>query len=521
MQTKKSLYVWLILIFLVASGFRLFRIELMEYKADETINVFLATQLAFNNPLPPGGTVSSVGILNPPLFTYLLVPVTFLSTNPRDIAIAIALTNALGVCIFFFLVRRYYTLPLALFSTLLLSLAPWPILYSRKIWTQDLIFPLSVLFLFFLHEALLRKRKVFWLLCGISLAFLAQLHMGNVLIILLFLGYSLLRQLPLSWKWFLSGLALGSIPLLPYLLFQFQSCIGCSAYTASSHPLNLSLLLHFLLPMELIGIANFGAMFGVDYPVFLNQYYPLGWIRYLQPLFILATVAGGILYWRENKKLRIIPYLFFSTPFVFMLLRLDTFAHYYLSLLPIASFFIGYCFTKMYLNQNTILKLVSIVLFGFVLCCFVIFDIAFFRFLSEHKSLKGDYGNSFLMSEAIAKKRLSEYAHYPEYQEMFIASFVPLQSVSGPDTIASLVYPMQLTTEQLSDFDTRLIAVPGDPRIHLALTAYYTKTPLTEDTLRFLAEKTKTIPGYSPIFGAVIDEYINVNHLTKERLNFP
>lgn len=66
--------IFFLIIILSALIFRITNLRLIEFKVDEAINLFLASRSLFGQSFPPGGTVSSIGILNPPLFNYFLLP---------------------------------------------------------------------------------------------------------------------------------------------------------------------------------------------------------------------------------------------------------------------------------------------------------------------------------------------------------------------------------------------------------------------------------------------------------------
>lgn len=68
-----------LIIVALSSIFRLTNLDLVEFKADEASNLLLATRIFFDHPLPYAGTATSVGILNPPFFIYLLIPLTLIS----------------------------------------------------------------------------------------------------------------------------------------------------------------------------------------------------------------------------------------------------------------------------------------------------------------------------------------------------------------------------------------------------------------------------------------------------------
>ncbi|MDP3941486.1 MAG: glycosyltransferase family 39 protein [bacterium] len=522
MPEKRTTVFLFILITFLAGIFRLSRIDLMEYKADEAINVFLATRARFGHAVPPGGTVSSVGILNPPLFNYLLTPISFFSTDPQIFALSIALVNTLAVGAFFLLVSRYFQRVTALFSSVFLALAFWPILYSRKIWTQDLVFPATVLMLFSFCRATIDGQKRYWVLFGIAIALLSQLHQANILLLPICIGFFLLNRRKIPIRPLILGLVMGFLSLVPYLFFLFtKHCIGCYSYRASSHPVDLSLFLHFLLPFAIAGLNGLYSIFGTDYTQYVTEYFAVGKTKGIDLLIIIATLFGLVICWKKYKDFRFLPFLFVVLPLSFFFLRFDTFQHYYLLLLPIVFLFLGISFATFYTSRHLSLRIISIVLFIVIAGSYIFVDISFFDFLAKQKQLHGDYGNTYLISKEVSLKRLSGLDTDEYYPEMFIASFVPLQSISGPDTIASSVYSLRDVESRLPEYDLRLTIVPVDPRMHLLLTAFYTQNPVTWDTLILVYRKSQKIVGYQPIFARLLDTYADENSLRKQSIVFP
>src|SRR3989442_9060857 len=72
---------WLALVIAVAAFLRFGRWGLLEFKGDEAIALRLALDFVEHGRVPLAGLMSSVGVTNPPLFTYLLIPVV--AINPH------------------------------------------------------------------------------------------------------------------------------------------------------------------------------------------------------------------------------------------------------------------------------------------------------------------------------------------------------------------------------------------------------------------------------------------------------
>jgi Dolichyl-phosphate-mannose-protein mannosyltransferase len=216
----------LAVLLLVAAGVRLWRLDLMEFKADEAQACQLALQVVdgLRGRLPAGhgiplvGLRSSVGVPNPPLFIYLLALPLTLWRDPLAAAVFIALSNVAAVGICFAIGRRYFSPFVALAATALYALAPWAVIFSRKIWAQDLLPVFIAGFLLAAHAFLVdrRPRALAWLLALAAAA--VQLHfsaliLGGALLGLLIAGRSVVRA-----RWLAIGAGAAFLLCAPYLL---------------------------------------------------------------------------------------------------------------------------------------------------------------------------------------------------------------------------------------------------------------------------------------------------------------
>jgi hypothetical protein len=95
----------------------------------------------------------------------------------------------------------------------LLAFSPWAILFSRKIWTQNLIVPLMVLLFFSLGKIVVKQEKKYWIPYLATTLFIIQLHQsaGFFLVLLnLFLFFQLKKDKNIfHLKYILIGIILG------------------------------------------------------------------------------------------------------------------------------------------------------------------------------------------------------------------------------------------------------------------------------------------------------------------------
>ncbi len=216
---KAKKYLFFTLVVFCAAIFRLTNLNLIEFKCDEAINLFLASRPLFGHPFPPGSTVSSIGILNPPLLNYLIFPFTLVSIDPKAVSLFIGVLNTLAIGLFFLLVDKYYNRMTALIASILLAFAPWPILLSRKIWAQDFIFPLTIPLLFSLHKIVFEKKEKQWTTFVFFSLLLIQLHQSTIFFLAPLTLFLLLSKVKWSFKYIFVGLILGVVPVIPYLLY--------------------------------------------------------------------------------------------------------------------------------------------------------------------------------------------------------------------------------------------------------------------------------------------------------------
>jgi Dolichyl-phosphate-mannose-protein mannosyltransferase len=210
-------------ILVVAAVARFVRLDVMEFKADEAEAVRLALHaLGRAEPgagtfFPTTGLTSSVGLANPPLFVYLLAPVLWLVRSPLAAAAFVAATNVVAVWLCYLAGRRYFSTFVGLAAAALFALSPWAIVYSRKIWAQDLLPITTGLFLLALHDFTVarRPRALLWLLLLVGVA--TQLHFSALVLAAIVVAAVALRRDAVRWPWAAAGLAGIALVYAPYV----------------------------------------------------------------------------------------------------------------------------------------------------------------------------------------------------------------------------------------------------------------------------------------------------------------
>jgi len=189
----------LALIVVVSSTLRLARMDLVEFKSDESGICTIAANMIEQGGLATHGLVSGTGLSNFPMFAYLLVPFVAASREPMFLTAMIALANVAAVALTYVGCAHRWGRGVAFWSALLMSCSPLAVLYSRKIWAQDVLPVLLVPAVFGLLALLNgEKKRIFSvvLLCGVA----AMTHLSGLCAILSVATCLLIFRPTLCWK---------------------------------------------------------------------------------------------------------------------------------------------------------------------------------------------------------------------------------------------------------------------------------------------------------------------------------
>lgn len=502
-----------IVVVLSALAFRITNLDLIEFKTDEAINLLLSSRPQFGYPFPFGGTVSSVGVLNPPLFNYLLFPLTLISLDPKLISFFIGLINSIAIGSLFILLKSYYGKAVAFITAIILALSPWAILYSRKIWTQDLIFPFFVVLLLAIHKIVVEKNQKYWALFSATSLFLIQLHQINIFLILLLMIFLLRKNLPLPRGYLLLGLIIGLLPLLPYIIYELQSgCPDCFAVSRAgeSFAADRSFSL-FLRSLQILNQGNFYKIFGDDFLTFAKEFplaYNLRLILYAEYLLI---PLGLLIFIGKFKNLRFLTFVVILLPFIYFLFKIEPLMHYFIIISPLVALFLALAFTYLFSSKNIWIRLFSFCLLISLFVTSVIFNLSFSAFLSKYKSTNGDYGTTFGESQYQTKKKLSTLQNEKDFQEIFLATYIPDHLMYGYLPLANMLYNYRGKENQLETLEKKLKETPEDPRSKHIILALHTQTPLSYKSLDLLRQKSYRMKEYSRLYELAYNDYLGHN----------
>lgn len=131
-------------VLITAAYLRMGQAGIVEYKRDEANLSQLALDFAHGGDLPLLGISSSVGIPNAPINVYILAIPYFFDSNPLYATQFIGFLNVMAVALTYWLARRYTNPYAALLAALFFAVSPWSIIFSRKIWAQNMLPPFII-----------------------------------------------------------------------------------------------------------------------------------------------------------------------------------------------------------------------------------------------------------------------------------------------------------------------------------------------------------------------------------------
>jgi len=276
---------------------RISGLENMEFKADEAVAMELASAIP-EGRFPAIGLLSSVGLPNPPLFVYILSIPTLFNSSPLAAALFIALCGAFSVFIAYRIGTILRGRSTGLAAAALMAVSPWAVLYSRKIWAQDLLQVLASLEMFGILRMNDRgpgSRTTSFAVPAVAL-FAAQIHMSGFALVLILVLVLLLKIRSPRWTPFLAGSLLGIAPLIPYILHLLRSEVleSWRAGIASRGGPGLSLLPERVVDSIVIFFER-GAYGGLDYllgPMAERFGQGLFAHSFTNALFMAAILAG-------------------------------------------------------------------------------------------------------------------------------------------------------------------------------------------------------------------------------------
>jgi len=199
----------------------------MEWKDDEKILYTMAHQAVESGTMPAAGMRSGCGIVNPGMSVGAFAVIAAFTTDPVAMNQVVQLLNVIAILcflLFVYLKVGKQEKEIWLAGIALAAISPLAVLFSRKIWAQDILPIIS--FLIILTNAYRGKA---WgaFLWGLSGALIGQIHMSGFFfaggLFIFTLVHDHINNIKFRWGYWLAGSFLGSLTLIPWILFMLHN----------------------------------------------------------------------------------------------------------------------------------------------------------------------------------------------------------------------------------------------------------------------------------------------------------
>jgi 4-amino-4-deoxy-L-arabinose transferase-like glycosyltransferase len=326
---------------------------LTEFKADEARLLALALDMA-EGQFALRGISSSVGFPNFPASVWIYSLPLFLWPHPFAATLFTGLLNTLAIAAAYWFVRRYWGITAALAATMMFAVSPWAVIFSRKIWAQNLL-PLFVVgWAISAALALVEERPKFIWLHFLFLALAVQIHLAAVTLVPATAILLLIFRRRVHWRSLLVGLAVAALTIIPFAVYlgQVQGNIALPAAMEEHTSVSTTFdSIHFI---TMISLGTFihslaGPTAFTDFLALIPQMSPTYWIwglLIIAGVFWLTWQAWNR--WDEKpSQAGLIVLVWLFLPPVFFLWQITpVFLHYFIATMPAQYIAAGIAFSR-------------------------------------------------------------------------------------------------------------------------------------------------------------------------------
>lgn len=262
-KTKKVELFLVFLILILASFLRFYRIaDYMVFLGDEGRDALIVKRMIVDHKFTLLGPVASVAPFHlGPFYYYLMTPFLWLfNLNPVGPAIMVGLFGVATVFLVYLVGKEFLGSSVGLLASFLYAISPLVIVHSRSSWNPNVVPFFSLLVIYLVKKAEVKK-ELWWLgIIGFLLGICLQLHYICVFLIVIVGAYFLFfmpqKKKIISYFYLLGGFLLG---WLPFLAFEIRHNF-----------VNLKNIYWFLTSGEKVNVG--GGFFQIIKDVFLRSF---------------------------------------------------------------------------------------------------------------------------------------------------------------------------------------------------------------------------------------------------------
>ncbi len=321
------------------------------FLGDQGRDALIVSHLILDKDLVFVGPVTSVGNMYlGPFYYYFMAPFLFLSyPSPVGPAVGVAIVSILTIIILYKFIERLFGTPEALIVSIIFGFSSTIVSYSRFSWNPNLAPFFSVLLLIGLFKVVAEKQYKYWLLVGLSVAALLQLHYVTLLVVpvigLVWL-YSLkdlitTKKVAKNISWSIAAAGVVLLSFFPLFLFDLKhDWLNTKAFLDMFLSGNFQESGPVFAKIQTVLRETHGRGMHIFFETIIGKYRDLNSALYW--LTLIGT-AGMIIRSKGKKKSFLILVSLFIIVAIFGLSFYTgtVFDHYILYLLPMASILLG------------------------------------------------------------------------------------------------------------------------------------------------------------------------------------
>ncbi len=332
-------------ILLLAAVVRLAYPGMTEFKADEGRLLTAALDMA-GGQFAVRGISSSVGFPNAPVSVWLYALPLFVWPHPYAATLFTGLLSLAAVAGTYWLARRYWGPWAAIIASLSLAVSPWGIVFSRKIWAQNLLPAFAVLWAISAALAFVEGRRWFVIVHIVCLAIAVQIHPAAIALFPVTLLCLIVFRRAVDWRLVIAGSVLAVLTAAPFLWYLAGRWAAEGGLPFSTGQTTGRLSLDSLgLALDIVTGRGLHPLAGAEYTGMPGE----GVLRLLLTAAIVVSVAWIALqaarHWqRPGAKAGFIVLAWFLAPvLIFLWHRTPVYVHYFIASLPAAYIMLGAC----------------------------------------------------------------------------------------------------------------------------------------------------------------------------------
>ncbi len=402
------------LIVMVAAYFRLANINLAEVKGDEATTSFVVKGLVQQGKVPLLGPPLSTGGNAGPIYYYILLIPFLVSFNPIVASSFVAIVNVLGIIVTFKFAQEFFNDRVALIATALDAVSPFAILFSRKIWNPDLIFPFSAVLFYCLYSFVIKNKPKYLIPLFVTYSIMLQVHPITLFLAPVLLLFLIQSHSRISARYLVTSVALSLIIFAPLIYGEVTSSLSNTGAFIST----LRLFAAGINPTVVMLLSSVTSGVGFDYILGASSGSFYGSILHLNSFFLvedlclylglaLVLLRAARKPFHEGLRYSIL-FSWIAFPTLILLFFHPTFGllpHHVVMFLPANFLVIAILFDSALAHQSALSSVLKrrlkhgpklaraafLAVLISILLVQIIFEVGFLNFLSTNGGTAGDY----------------------------------------------------------------------------------------------------------------------------------